>query len=126
MDETILIVEDDRDARMEIDSVLVQSGYYVAGVASDDAAAIALGNVVRPNVVVIDVHQGADRARLDLAAELKATFAAPVIVVADTSDHARGVEVSALHPAAVIVKPIRAPDVLVAIRRAIGVAAQAS
>jgi len=81
---------------MEIDSVLVQSGYYVAGVPAMMQRRSRFGNVVRPNVVAIAVHQGADRPRLDLAAELKATFAAPVAIVAETSDGARGVEVSAL------------------------------
>ena len=53
---SILIVEDDFLAAMEIESVLKEAGYQVAGIATDADEAIRLANSATPTLVIMDIR----------------------------------------------------------------------
>lgn len=76
----ILIVDDSRHFLNAARGVLEQDGMTVVGVASTSAEALQLARELRPDGILVDVDLG-DESGLDLARELAAWDAAPVVLI---------------------------------------------
>jgi CheY-like chemotaxis protein len=76
----ILIVDDSRHFLDAATGVLEHDGIAVVGVASTSVEAHRLATELRPDGILVDVDLG-DESGLDLAQELAAAKAAPVILI---------------------------------------------
>jgi CheY-like chemotaxis protein len=76
----VLIVDDSRHFLDAARGLLEQDGVTVVGVASSSAKALQLAREVRPDGILVDVDLG-DESGLDLARELAASRAAPVVLI---------------------------------------------
>ena len=89
---TVLFVDDDADTRFAFQSFATGEGFYVE-VAADGYEAIALANIVLPDVIVLDVWLLPSLDGLEVARRLRAsprTRAIPIAIVsADLGDEMR-------------------------------------
>lgn len=113
----ILIVDDDRDARELIGSVLAEAGYTVE-VAKDGFDAINKLEAVRPDLVLTDLRMPG-LTGVDLAQRIRALGDVPVILStgAETHDLVTGAE--AYGAVACLTKPINLDELLWTIERAL-------
>jgi len=115
---TILLVEGDLDTRQHLDGVLTSAGYSIEAAVSAKPDAFVLGDIVRPQIVVLALRLG-DELSLDLAEHLKASFDARVILVCERGDGIPADHVTRLHPMSVLTKPIQPLDVIAAVEEAL-------
>jgi DNA-binding response OmpR family regulator len=120
----ILIVDDDRDARELIGSVLAEAGYAVE-VAEDGYAAIEKLSVVRPDLVLTDLRMPGLNG-VDLAQRIRTEGDLPVILTtgAETHDLCTGAE--AYGAVACLTKPINLDELLWTIEMALACRAGAA
>jgi DNA-binding response OmpR family regulator len=85
----LLIVDDDARFRGLARVAVTAAGFTVVGEAADAAQARALAATAAPELVLVDVHLGADDG-LALAAELRARRDAPAVVLVSSDPHAGG------------------------------------
>jgi DNA-binding NarL/FixJ family response regulator len=76
----VLIVDDSRHFLQAARAALQQDGISVVGVASTSAEALKLAPDLEPDLILVDVDLG-DESGLDLARQLAARDAAPVILI---------------------------------------------
>lgn len=102
---TVLIVEDDYLAVLEIEAGLDEAGFRVAGATASGEQAVALAKTERPDLVIMDIRL---RGRLDgIAAAiriLQATGIRCIFVTAHT-DAATRDDAAAAEPLAWVAKP---------------------
>ena len=67
---SILIVEDDFLAAMEIESVLKEAGYQIAGVAVHAEEAVGLAKSATPTLVIMDVRLAGNSDGVDAALDI--------------------------------------------------------
>ena len=82
---SVLVVQDDTDARARAAAGLRDAGHRVWA-AADAAAAQWLADRHRPDVAVVDVHLGGDIDGFAAAAALRASFGTPIFFIVD-ADH---------------------------------------
>jgi AmiR/NasT family two-component response regulator len=75
----VLIVEDEILTAMELESVLLEQGYDVVGIAQDSASARRLAAAERIDVALVDVNLRDGRTGVTLGAELARDIGARVI-----------------------------------------------
>jgi two-component system, response regulator PdtaR len=75
----VLIVEDEILTAMELESILMERGYEVVGIAQDSATARALVNANPIDLALVDVNLRDGRTGVLLGAELARTSTAKVI-----------------------------------------------
>ena len=68
----ILIVDDEWLTRLEIEGMLTDLGYDVAGQAETGAEAIAMARELNPDLVLMDVKMPGEMNGIDAAREIKA------------------------------------------------------
>jgi DNA-binding NarL/FixJ family response regulator len=76
----IVIVDDSRHFLDAARGVLERDGFTVVGVASSSTEALQLARDLRPDAILVDIDLG-DESGLDLARELAASGAAPVVLI---------------------------------------------
>ena len=67
---SILIVEDDFLAAMEIESVLKEAGYQIAGVAARAEEAVGLAKSATPTLVIMDIRLAGNSDGVDAALDI--------------------------------------------------------
>jgi DNA-binding NarL/FixJ family response regulator len=67
---SILIVEDDFLAAMEIESVLKEAGYQIAGIAARAEEAVRLAKSATPTLVIMDVRLAGNSDGVDAALDI--------------------------------------------------------
>jgi two-component system, response regulator PdtaR len=115
----ILIVEDDYIIASQMESVLIDSGFEIAGIAGSGEEAIELAAAHEPALVVMDIRLRGDRDGVDTALELFASRGIRCIFATAhwTADAQKRAEPA--RPLAWVPKPYTMPSLVEAVRRGI-------
>ena len=82
----ILIVDDEWLTRLEIEEMLTDLGYEVAGQAETGEEAIAMTRELNPDLILMDVVMPGEMNGIDAAREIKAEFGTPIIFISGYGD----------------------------------------
>ena len=111
---TVLLVEDDADAALDLTEALDAAGHRVVGPFHSAEAAAAATALLPIDVAVLDINLSGENTGVDLARSLKSRWGVPVIFLSgDVTAAAQNAELAA----AMVIKPYRGRDVLDALSR---------
>ena len=82
----ILIVDDEWLTRLEIEEMLTDLGYDVAGQAETGAEAISKARELNPDLILMDVNMPGGMNGIDAAREIKAELGSPIVFISGYSD----------------------------------------
>ena len=82
----ILIVDDEWLTRLEIEEMLTDLGYDVAGQAETGAEAVAMARELNPDLILMDVKMPGEMNGIDAAREIKAELGTPIVFVSGYGD----------------------------------------
>jgi CheY-like chemotaxis protein len=116
----ILIVEDEGLLAMDLEEQLEGIGYEVAGVALSGMEALEILEIVRPDLVLMDISLKSGMDGVELAGEFKEKFGVPVVFITGNSDERTRKRAMSIGPAAYIQKPIVVEDMRRAIESVLG------
>jgi len=111
---TVLLVEDDADAALDLTEALDAAGHRVVGPFHSAEAAAAATALHPIDVALLDINLSGENTGVDLARSLKSRWGVPVIFLSgDVTAAAQNAELAA----AMVIKPYRGRDVLDALSR---------
>lgn len=117
----VLVVEDEVIIAWEISETLQRLGYEVSGTARNKDEAVNAARDQRPDVVLMDVRLARGDDGIAAAREIVDERKVPVVFCTAYAHHPPTVSRIAAFPGAVLLaKPMRAPDLETALRRALG------
>ena len=82
----ILIVDDEWLTRLEIEEMLTDLGYDVAGQAETGAEAIAMARELTPDLILMDVKMPGEMNGIDAAREIKKELKIPIVFISGYGD----------------------------------------
>ena len=82
----ILIVDDEWLTRLEIEGMLTDLGYEVAGQAETGAEAVAMARQLNPDLILMDVKMPGEMNGIDAAREIKAELGTPIVFISGYGD----------------------------------------
>ena len=82
----ILIVDDEWLTRLEIEEMLTDLGYDVAGQAETGAEAVAMARELNPDLILMDVKMPGEMNGIDAAREIKAELGTPIVFISGYGD----------------------------------------
>ena len=82
----ILIVDDECLTRLEIEGMLTDLGYDVAGQAETGAEAVAMARELNPDLILMDVKMPGEMNGIDAAREIKAELKIPIVFISGYGD----------------------------------------
>jgi len=82
----ILIVDDEWLTRLEIEEMLTDLGYDVAGKAETGAEAVAMARELNPDLILMDVKMPGEMNGIDAAREIKAELGTPIVFISGYGD----------------------------------------
>ena len=82
----ILIVDDEWLTRLEIEGMLTDLGYDVAGQAETGAEAVAMARELNPDLILMDVEMPGEMNGIDAARVIKAELGTPIVFVSGHDD----------------------------------------
>ena len=82
----ILIVDDEWLTRLEIEGMLTDLGYDVAGQAETGAEAVAIARELNPDLILMDVKMPGEMNGIDAAREIKAELGTPIVFISGYGD----------------------------------------
>ncbi|KAB1443893.1 response regulator [Pseudodesulfovibrio senegalensis] len=116
---SVLIVEDDTIARVDVHAALERIGYVVAGEVESGEAAMSRLKEADVDIVLMDIHLAGDMDGVEAARTIARHHALPVIFLSVYSDDATLEEVEASGPFAFLLKPVKDHDLRIAIEMAL-------
>ncbi|HEX3538645.1 MAG TPA: response regulator [Stellaceae bacterium] len=116
---SILIVEDEALIAANIEEVLGDAGFRVAGVASSALEALSIADEQRPHLALVDIRLTGDMDGIELACRLRDEFGVPSIFLSGLFDSAITTRAQRAHPLGFLRKPFRPSQVFNAIERAL-------
>ena len=114
----ILVVEDEFIVAEEISEVLSQNNFEVVGKASNATEALKLAKETQPDIALLDIHIEGERDGIHVAHKLREIGNTAIIFLSAFDDREYLERASEVEPAAYIVKPFEARNLIVAIRLA--------
>jgi response regulator NasT len=114
----VLIAEDEALIRLDLAEMLREEGYEVVGEAGDGQEAVELAELLRPDLVIIDVKMPR-RDGIDAAAEIAAKRIAPIVMLTAFSQRELVERARDAGAMAYLVKPFSAGDLVPAIELAV-------
>src|SRR5688572_28732120 len=117
--ERILIVEDDADIAVEIQSSLAAQGYRIVGRASTGEAAIDLAVKHQPGLVLMDIQLEGRLDGVEAAQQLREKLGTPVLYKTAHSEHETVARGKATAPAGYLLKPFTERELTVAVEMAL-------
>jgi CheY-like chemotaxis protein len=115
----ILIVEDEAVIAMEIEMRLGRMGYEVIGNAATGEKALALAEINRPDLALMDINLVGPVDGVETAARLRGRFGIPVVFLTAYSDDATIERATQAVPLGYLTKPFSDRDVRAAIEVAL-------
>ena len=82
----ILIVDDEWLTRLEIEGMLTDLGYDVAGQAETGVEAIAMARELNPDLILMDVKMPGEMNGIDAAGEIKRELGIPIVFISGYGD----------------------------------------
>lgn len=116
----ILIVEDEPLIAANIEHVLSESGFRVAGVASSATEALSVANEHRLDLALVDIRLTGEVDGIELACRLRDEFGVPSIFLSGLFDAVIAERAEQAQPLGFLQKPFRPSQVFNAIERALG------
>lgn len=116
---SILIVEDEALIAANIEEVLEESGFRVAGVASSALEALSIADEQRPQLALVDIRLSGDMDGIELACRLRDEYAVPSIFLSGLFDSGITSRAERARPLGFLRKPFRPSQVFNAIERAL-------
>jgi two-component system, response regulator PdtaR len=116
---SILIVEDEALIASYIEEVLGESGFRVAGIAASGPEALSLAAENSPDLALVDIRLTGPIDGIQLACQLRETFAVPAIFLSGLLDDATTERARSAHPLGFLPKPFLPSQVFNAIQRAL-------
>jgi CheY-like chemotaxis protein len=116
---SILIVEDEALVATLIREMIGGMGFAATGIAASGSEALALVEVERPTIALIDIRLAGPVDGIDLACRLRRDHAIPAIFLSGVIDAATALRAQAAQPLGLIQKPFRPSEVFNAIERAL-------
>lgn len=115
----ILLVEDDFLIAMQVESVLIDAGYDVVGVAASADEAIGLAATHRPALAVMDIRLIGQRDGVDAALELYRDYGLRCIFATAHGDSHVKERASPAHPFNWLRKPYATASLIEAVKQAL-------
>ncbi|MCP4575110.1 MAG: response regulator, partial [Deltaproteobacteria bacterium] len=101
----ILIVDDEWITRLEIEEMLMDLGYEVAGQAETGLEAIAMARKLKPDLIVMDVEMPGEMNGIDAARVIKAESGTPIIFITGYGDPEHIEAAKEIAPFGYVMKP---------------------
>jgi CheY-like chemotaxis protein len=117
--ERVLVVEDESIVARDLAERLVRLGYAVPGVASSGAHAIALAELLEPDLVLMDVTLKGDMDGIAAAETIRARRPVPIVFVTAYADPATVERAKRVAPFGYILKPFDARELEIAVELAL-------
>ncbi len=117
---SILIVEDDMLLSLVEGRIIEKLGYEVVGKATTGEQAVELVRDLNPDAVVMDISLKGKMSGIDALEEIREFSNIPVIFLSGDSDRESIQEAKKSGNADYLVKPIKADDILLPLKRAVG------
>jgi DNA-binding NarL/FixJ family response regulator len=114
----ILVVEDEALVAMTIEALLSDAGFEVLACVDTGAAAVEACERLRPQVAVMDINLRGPMDGCEAAAIIRRTCGASVVFLTGQGDAATRKRACALDPAAYLVKPFLADELVAAVSSA--------
>ncbi|AEF36121.1 two-component system transcriptional regulator [Mycolicibacter sinensis] len=114
----VLIAEDEALIRLDLAEMLREQGYEVVGEAGDGQEAVELAELLRPDLVIIDVKMPR-RDGIDAASEIAGKRIAPIVMLTAFSQRDLVERARDAGAMAYLVKPFSAGDLVPAIELAV-------
>lgn len=114
----VLIAEDEALIRLDLAEMLREEGYEVVGEAGDGQEAVELAELLRPDLVILDVKMPR-RDGIDAASEIAAKRIAPIVILTAFSQRDLVERARDAGAMAYLVKPFTAGDLVPAIELAL-------
>ncbi|OBY32895.1 ANTAR domain-containing response regulator [Mycolicibacter kumamotonensis] len=114
----VLIAEDEALIRLDLAEMLREEGYEVVGEAGDGQEAVELAELLRPDLVIIDVKMPR-RDGIDAASEIAGKRIAPIVMLTAFSQRELVERARDAGAMAYLVKPFSASDLVPAIELAV-------
>jgi AmiR/NasT family two-component response regulator len=108
---TILIVEGEQIAAMDLRQVLESLGYRVAGIARTGERAVEMADAARPDLILMDLDLAGAMTGIETAEQIARRHAIPVIYLADSADPELVGRAAKTRPYGYIVKPWNERDI---------------
>jgi CheY-like chemotaxis protein len=108
----VLIVEDNWLIAIEIETILLEAGYEVIGIAMSADQAAELCGSGRPDFVLMDIRLQGTRDGVDAAVDLRQRFGVPSIFVTAHGEPETRARAQAAQPLGWIIKPIAGLDLV--------------
>lgn len=115
----ILIVEDDLLIGTGIEQTLHRVGHEVVGTADTYDSALALTELARPDLVLMDIALHGEHSGITAANKIRECWGTPVIFVTGNTDEPTLTHARAAGPYGFLSKPFRSEDLVEAVRIAI-------
>ena len=115
----ILVVEDESVIAMDIQSGLKSMGYDVPAIASSGEEAIRQADLVRPDLILMDIVLGGDLDGVEAAKRIYATHNIPIIYLTAYSDNKTIQRAKITEPFGYILKPFDERELQTAIEMAL-------
>ena len=116
---SILIVEDDEQTAAFLELHLQQSGYHIAGIASDGPAAIRLAETTQPDAIVMDIVLPGEMDGIEASSRIRAWRDVPVLYLTASADPKLFPRARITDPSAYLHKPFNPRELHLAIELAI-------
>jgi CheY-like chemotaxis protein len=115
----ILLVEDEFFIALLLQMSLERSGYEVGDPVSTGEEAIKCVAQERPDVVLMDIRLAGALDGIEAAREIVARYAVPIIFMTGYSDEETVKQAQALHPLAILTKPVSPPEIMAVVDAAL-------
>ena len=101
----ILIVDDEWLTRLEIEGMLTDLGYDVAGQAETGAEAVAMARELNPDLILMDVKMPGEMNGIDAARKIKAELKIPIVFISGYGDPEYIEAAKEIAPFGYVIKP---------------------
>jgi PAS domain S-box-containing protein len=101
----ILIVDDEWLTRLEIEEMLTDLGYDVAGQAETGAEAVAMARELNPDLILMDVEMPGEMNGIAAAREIKAELGTPIVFISGYDDPEHIEAAKEIAPFGYVMKP---------------------
>lgn len=112
---TILIVEDKAIIAEGLETTLAAAGYTVSGKTATGEEAIALVEKSNPDIIVMDIQLAGKMDGIETVERINRSHSIPIIYLTDFHDEKTIERAKHTQPAAYLLKPFKANDLLIAI-----------
>jgi len=107
----ILIVDDEWLTRLEIEEMLTDLGYEVAGQAETGKEAVAMARELNPDLIIMDVVMPGEMNGIDAARQIKAELGTPIVFISGYGDPEYIEAAKKIEPFGYVMKPFDEKEV---------------